>query len=215
VKEIVKRTEPADLTAYRQVAGSNYDGYQQKDELRNSLAAEQGALCCYCMGRIEPEWDEMKIEHWRSQTKYPADQLTYLNLLGGCMGGQGQPYRKQHCDTHKGDADLQYNPADPAHHVETRILYLADGTIQANDAVFDKQLNDVLNLNLELLKNSRKSVLTAILEWWRDERDRLHRAPSKARIQEELDQRTGGVGGHSPFCQVAVWWLEQKLAGMA
>lgn len=214
MKQIVKHVEPASLIAYRHVADSNYDGYQQKDDVRNSLAAEQGAICCYCMGRIEPEWGEMKIEHWRSQTRYPADQLSYQNLLGGCMGGEGQPYREQHCDTRKGDADLKYNPADPGHHVETRILYLADGTIQASDAVFDEQLNSILNLNLQRLKNSRKSVLTAILEWWRAERDRLHRSPSKTRIQQELDRRTGNVGAHFPFCQVAVWWLQQKLAGM-
>jgi len=214
VKQIVKRPEPANLTAYRHVANSDYDGYRQKDELRNSLVAEQGALCCYCMGRIEPAWGKMKIEHWRSQEHYELDRLSYWNLLGGCMGGEGQPRRKQHCDTHKGDSDLQYNPADPAHHVETRILYLADGTIQANDAVFDGQINNVLNLNLEHLKNGRKSVLTGVLEWWRTERDRLHKAPSKARLKQELDQRTGGVGPYHPFCHVAVWWLQQKLAGM-
>lgn len=214
MKQIVKRQEPASLVAYRHVAGSNYDGYHQKDELKNSLVAEQGALCCYCMGRIEPAWGKMKIEHWRSQQHYELDQLRYWNLLAGCMGGEGQPYRKQHCDTHKGDADLQYNPADPDHHVETRILYLADGTIQANDAAFNEQLNNVLNLNLQHLKNSRKSVLTGILEWWRDERDRLHRVPSKARIQQELDRRTGGIGPYRPFCHVAVWCLQQKLAGM-
>ena len=36
----------------------------------------------------------------------------------------------QHCDTRKGDRDLQWNPADPAHHIETRVRYELDGSIR-------------------------------------------------------------------------------------
>ena len=79
----------------------------------------------------------MKIEHWQCQARYPAEQLNYRNLLGACLGGDGQPPHLQHCDTRKGDRDLQWNPADPAHHIETRVRYELDGTIRSDDAVFD------------------------------------------------------------------------------
>ena len=30
----------------------------------------------------------MQIEHWRSQTRYPGDQLIYTNLLGPATEGE-------------------------------------------------------------------------------------------------------------------------------
>lgn len=211
MRQIVKLAEPASLTAYRHTADCDYDGYREKDELRNRLAAEQGGLCCYCMGRIEPDWDSMKIEHWRSQSRFPADQLRYRNLLGGCLGGEGRPPRLQHCDTRKGDETLRWNPADPAHHIETRIAYASDGTIRSGDRTFDRQLNNVLNLNLPHLKNSRRGVLTGVLDWWKMEKSRHHRPPSRRRIEREINNLTHCAASYSPFCQVAVWWLRQRL----
>jgi uncharacterized protein (TIGR02646 family) len=214
VRQIVKQQEPPSLTAHRQTPYSTYNNYAAKDELRNALVAEQGAICCYCMGRIQPDWGFMKVEHWRSQTNYPGEQLDYQNLLGGCKGGEGQPQDLQHCDTHKKNADLRWNPANPAHHVETRITYTLDGTICADDGAFDDQLNIVLNLNLPHIKNNRKSALTGLLEWWKAEKNRLHRPPPRDRIERKLEQHTKGTGSLLPYCQVAVWWLRRKLAEM-
>jgi hypothetical protein len=67
----------------------------------------------------------------------------------------------------KGDSDLLWNPADPAHHIETRVRYELDGSMHSDDAVFNDQLNQVLNLNLPLLKNNRKGILDAVLDWWK------------------------------------------------
>jgi uncharacterized protein (TIGR02646 family) len=215
VRQIAKQQEPASLTAYRQTPGANYDDYREKEELRNSLVAEQGALCCYCMARIEQDWGSMKVEHWRSQTRYQDDQLSYQNLLGGCMGGQGKPRRYQHCDTRKGNDDLKFNPADPSHHIETWITYSFDGSIHANDNVFNEQLDNVLNLNLPLIKNNRKGVWDAVLKWWKSEKHRLHGPPHREQIERELERYTNGVGNLLPYCKVAVYLLRQKLAGMA
>jgi len=160
------------------------------------------------MTRIKIDAGAMKIEHWKSQVSAPTQQLNYRNLLGGCKGGEGQPGHLQHCDTRKGDRDLLWNPADPEHHIETRLGYEFDGTIRANDDVFDRQLNEVLNLNLPLIKNNRSGVLTALLHWWR-----VERPVPRARIEREIRERTTGVS-LTPYCQVAVWWLRQKLASM-
>lgn len=214
MRQIRKGAEPPNLTAYRQMPGCNYEDYREKEELRNALVAEQGGICCYCMGRIESVWGSMKIEHWRSQAGYPAEQLNYNNFLGGCVGGEGMPVHLQHCDTSKGNADLEWNPANPAHRIETRITYALDGTIHAHDVGFDQQLNEVLNLNLPHLKNNRKGVLTGLLEWWKAEKNRLHAPPTKERIEREIEYRTNGRGNFLPYCQVAVWWLREKLERM-
>ena len=214
MRAIKKGTEPASLTAHRQTHCSDYDNYADKEALRHALVTEQRGICCYCMQRIRNGPSTMKIEHWQCQRRYQAEQLNYRNLLGACLGGHGQPPRLQHCDTSKGERDLRWNPADPGHHIETRLHYDLDGSIRSEDATVNAQLADVLNLNLPILKNNRKSVLDAVLEWWRYEKTRIHGAVSRDRFDRERARRTAETGDLEPFCQIAVWWLEQRLASM-
>ena len=61
MRQIVKQQEPASLTAHRLTLHSGYDNYAQKQDLRDALVGEQGALCCYCMGRIRAGGESMKI----------------------------------------------------------------------------------------------------------------------------------------------------------
>ncbi|HEV7676951.1 MAG TPA: retron system putative HNH endonuclease [Candidatus Dormibacteraeota bacterium] len=215
MRAITKGAAPATLTAHRQRPHCDYANYPDKDALRHALVTEQRGLCCYCTGRISDGPATMKIEHWRCQGRYPAEQLEYRNLLGACLGGDGKPSRLQHCDTRKADADLLWNPADPAHHIETRLRYEADGSIRSDDAAFDAELCDVLNLNLPILKNNRKGVMDAVLAWWRREKDRIGDAVPRSTFERERTRRSDGVGSLEPFCQVAVWWLERRLARMA
>lgn len=210
MRAIAKGAEPLSLKRHRQTPHCDYGNYAHKEDLRESLVAEQGALCCYCTGRIRNGPTTMKIEHWRCQAHYPDEQLTFQNLLGACRGGEGQPGHLQHCDTHKGDRDLLWNPADPVRRIETRIQYDLDGTIRADDPVFEDQLNNVLNLNHTHIRNNRKGVLTGLLEWWTAEKP-----VPKARIEKAIADRTNAGGDLTPYCQVAVWWLQQKHARMA
>lgn len=215
MRQIVKGREPASLTSHRQSKHSDYGNYQDKDDLRTSLVAEQRGLCCYCMKRIHADATLMKIEHWRSQQRHQRDQLKYLNLLGGCLGGEGMPRDLQHCDTRKGDADLTFNPADPSHHIEARISYSLDGSIHSDHRAFNRELEDVLNLNVEVIKNQRKGVLDVVVAWWKDEKQRLHGPPARAHIERVIARHANGVGSLMPYCRIAIWWLEQKLASMA
>ena len=210
MRAIVKGAEPKSLEQHRSMSYSDYGNYTDKDKLRAALVAEQQGLCCYCMGRIRSELGKMKIEHWRCQANCPNDQLIYRNLLGACFGGEGQPYERQHCDTRKGNLDLLWNPADPTHNVQKRISYGTDGTIKSDHAEFDRQLNEVLNLNLTRLKNIRKGVLDAILEWWRKER----RPVRRQRLERAIAGWSAPNGDLAPYSRVAVWWLEQRLMGM-
>ena len=209
MRAITKGVEPASLTTHRRLSYSYYDNYKEMDELRDALVREQRGLCCYCMGQISSDETTMKVEHWRCQSRYPCKQLDYCNLLGACLGGEGQPPRFQHCDTRKRNKDLRWNPADPTHDIETLLLYTADGSIESDDAVFNSQLNEVLNLNLSLLMTQRKLVLDAILEWWEYEKEQ---GPvSRERFEQKRDQWAGGAGVLQPYCRVVVWWLDQHL----
>ena len=214
MRAITKGTEPASLTSHRKTPHSDYGNYADKDVLRDALVTEQGGICCYCMGRIRSGPTTMKIEHWRSKSHYPDQQLEYRNLLGACLGGEGQPPSRQYCDTRKGDRDLLCNPADPDHHIETRLRYEIDGSIRSDEGELDVQIENILNLNLASLKNKRKGVLSAILDWWREHIRDLPKSRQRRLLQNERDQHVSGTVEFVPYCQVIVWWLDQKIAGM-
>ena len=211
MRAITKGPAPQSLIAHCQNPPCDYDNYQDKDSLREALVAEQRGLGCYCMGRIGPDSTAMKIEHWRCRANYPEEQLNYDNLLGACLGGEGKPGKLQHCDTRKGDADLCLNPANPNHAIEARVQYLFGGTIESDDEEFNGQLNDVLNLNLDFLKSNRKVVLDSVLYWWREQQKPVPRW----RIERKREKYDPANGILSPYCQVAVWWLDEKLSEMA
>jgi uncharacterized protein (TIGR02646 family) len=216
MRAITKGQEPRSLVQHRANKHSDYGNSVDKAGLRAALVRDQRGLCCYCMARVEATGTGMKIEHWRCQSRHGKLELTYSNLLAACLGGHGQPEDMQHCDTRKGERDLKFNPAHPAHRIEQRIRFLFDGTIASGDDDFDAQLNDVLNLNLPLLKNRRKSVLTAMLEWWKSEKARLKGPVPNERLARERARRAGGGAGHlTPFDPVAVWWLDQRLVPSA
>lgn len=212
MRAISKGSEPPSLTKHRQSPHSDYDNYAEKDDLRHALITEQHGLCCYCMSRIREGRNAMTIEHWKSRTHYSGEQLNYRNLLGACLGGRvrGQPSRHQHCDARKGKRELKWNPADSAHRIETRVRYELDGSIRANDKNFDEQLETVLNLNLGFLKNNRKVVLDAVLVWWK-----RHRPVPRHRIEQKIAEYAKIDGQLTPHCQVAIWWLKQKLVQQA
>lgn len=214
MREITKGVEPVSLTLHRQKPHCDYDNYQDKESLRRTLVAEQRGICCYCMARISAGNDSMKIEHWRCQERYPEEQLRYGNLLGACRGGEGQPLRLQHCDTKKADRDLHWNPAESVHHIETRVRYEPDGTIRSDDAAFDVQLHEVLNLNLPVIKNSRKGIYDGILEWVRYEKNRQRGQIPRERLLREQARYMIGSSVLQPYSQVAVWLLDQKIRRM-
>jgi uncharacterized protein (TIGR02646 family) len=207
VRTITKKAEPVSLRYFRAQAESRYEDFRETDELRDALVIEQRGLCCYCTGAIRADGTAMKIEHWQCRDRYRELQLNYSNLLGACREGEGQSAEFHHCDTRKGNGDLKWNPANPAHAIESRVQYRADGTIVSQDEEFCCQLNSLLGLNLAFLKNSRKAVLDAVLTWWRTTPN------ARTKVQQQVERRTGAPGRLTPFSPVAVWFLRQKLGG--
>lgn len=206
MRNIQKGREPHSLAEFRNSGGTDYEEYREKQDLRESLVTEQRGICCYCMQRIHPNQDKMKIEHWHSQKRYPDEQVNYRNLLGSCNGGKGYPPKLQHCDTRKGEADLSRNPANSYHNVEHFIRYLPDGRIESRNTRFDTELNTVLNLNHPLLVANRKKILDAFIQ----------QLPPKGPLLEAallhwLNDWNGtkNSGQLREYCQVVVYWINK------
>lgn len=215
MRNIQKQSEPISLTRHRCSSNSNYGNYAEKDDLRTSLVSEQRGICCYCMQRIYPTLEKMKIEHCQSQSpnKFPAKQLDYTNLLGACLGGSGKPRRDQHCDTRKGDDDISINPANSKHDVERLFKFPGSGRIEAidaNDKQLQSEIDEVLNLNHSILVDNRKAVIDSFTEMLRRKKVRdvdlpKYLATWEGKNGEELE----------PFCQVVVYYIRKKIDKMA
>lgn len=211
---IDKNREPVSLQHYRSHADAVYDGPMftpVKDDIRSSLLREQGHLCAYCMQRIRV--NTMKIEHWRCQDNYSAEQLSYSNMLGVCSGNEGQPPAHQTCDTRKGNSDLLYNPAEPTHHPRLQIRYDGAGKISSCDNQFDSQLNHILNLNWSRLKENRKSVWDAVTIVLGKTTGACTRAHLTALIAKW--DNTNSDGEMKEYRDVATYYLNKKLSRMS
>ena len=207
MKTIKKGNEPSSLTKHRCKPFSDYDNYPDKNGLRRSLVDEQGMICAYCMQRIRPDESHMKIEHWHCQTEHLTEQLDYSNLLGVCLGNMGKAEENQHCDTKKGNCEIQLNPANPLHHVEELIQFLGNGRVKSPDPQIDDELNKILNLNEESLVKNRASVLDSFIRTLPD-RGEL-KQPRLQKMLQDWYQPSNGV--LSPFCMVVVHWLRKKM----
>ena len=209
MRPIDKGIEPPSLIKHRKSKHADFGNYPDKAQLREALVFEQGGLCCYCIGRIPDKQGQMKIEHWRCIAHYPQSQLIYQNLLAACKGGEGKPYRKQHCDTRKADQDLQFNPADSDHHDKLRITYRSNGKIQSDDPKFDRQLNEILNLNYYHIEINRKEVYDGVRNWVKD-------GPiSRKRLEKQINRLLHTRDKLKPYIQVEIWWLKKIIADIS
>ncbi len=207
--QINKEYEPSSLTNHRCQSYSTFDNLplEAKDELRQSLLKEQGYLCCYCMMRISVE--NMRVEHWHCQSSYHDEQLDYSNLMASCNGNEGHKKHDQHCDARKGNHDLSHNPSNPDHDFVSLINYLGDGTIQSSNQEFDRELNEILNLNFARLKRNRKSVMEGVHEILRRKAGVVTTSHLKRliRVWQEKDRD----GKLKEYCGVAIYYVTKKL----
>lgn len=180
-----------------------------KQGLREALCKEQGYLCCYCMNRIQPDKDNMRLEHWQSQHGFPARKFDYTNMLAACCGGEGSADKEFFCDKLKEDSALKFCPA--ADDVESKVKYSKDGKILSTDLDFDQQLNSVLNLNRDVIKNNRAAVLEGMIEI-------LNRAGwTRRQFENRMEQlRTCDADGNlKPYSGVELYELKRRHARAA
>ena len=215
---IKKKNEPKELEKYRNTPGVDY---QAIPELVESLLNEQGYICAYCMRRIphqdkilkgtieKPTDEKHRVEHIQSREKHDDKKLEYKNMVICCPGHIGD---EDHCDRLKGSRDLSFSPLDP--NFIATLSYSTDGTIKSSTPRYDKEINEVLNLNTKLLKQNRKAKWDAVLaqlkalhkgEDWK--KSTLRKALSK--YSEMHDE--GGVSKHEPYCGIVMYFLDKKL----
>lgn len=207
---INKKQEPKSLLKYRvnkrNLADITYDNFRDKDDVRDALLAEQGHICAYCMQRITK--DKMKIEHFACQSNNSELELNFSNMLGCCMGGHGNSKEYQHCDTRKNDEIIKFNPSNPHHKNLFKISYDRHGLISSEDEEFDKNLNEILNLNLEFLKNNRKAVLEQLYESFEKVKGT---ATKKDWEKKLLNFRNPNNGKLFPYCGIALYYISKKM----
>lgn len=231
---IHKSVEPDGLSVLRQNAIrqglTQEEAYatlkgQLKEDVRNSLVAEQGQLCAYCMCHI-PRVDvddgiaPITVEHF--DPRNPPDHhdtcqgLDYNNLLAVCNGNRASRSKHHHkkdltCDAFRGNKPFKnLNPCIPET-LET-IEYGADGTITATDPDVCDDLNKVLNLNCptSTLIAERKAVydgLTADMANISTDGLRAYCMNLLSEFEQERNPKT-------PFVGIIIWYLKSMLESL-
>lgn len=160
---IKKGHEPEALIQAKREGLKHYDDMttEVKDTVKDSLFAEQGGLCAYCMRRMHP--GTMQIEHYLPRScSDDAATIAYGNLLGVCPGNKGNAEKFQTCDAHRGNTPLTVDPLKPSS--VALIRYLSNGTIYSDDAGVNRDLQQTLNLNCTqaYLPQNRRAALNSL-----------------------------------------------------
>lgn len=202
---IDKQREPDSWTEHRLTSGAIYE---PTTDLRNALLADQGYICAFCMRRIPAddspfEHATSKIEHLLSQEHHSDLQMNYSNMVVCCsdrMNGE------MHCDASKGEADIQCSPLSRA--AMQTIKYKNDGTIESTNAVYNSELNDVLNLNVGILKDNRKAAWEAARDYFTNKD--CWNVPTLRKMLERY-QSKGKKGKKIEYCGIVIYMLTKKL----
>lgn len=206
--KIDKGKEPESWMRHRLTPGAVYE---PSNDLRHALLDDQGYICAYCMRRI-PVTDKGCDETTRIEHKVPQDTLTdkeamdYANMLICCPGAISSTAKNEcHCDRHKGNTPVLVSPFNQ-NHIDT-ISYKSDGTIVSSDPNIDKDLNETLNLNIQLLKANRKYVKQKLVE-------AFGRHPmGKSDFIKILDAFSSRDTERrkKEYCGVVIWYINKKL----
>lgn len=198
-----------------------------KDKLLEALLKEQNFFCAYCMQKINEQ--SATIEHIIGQSYVDENdnklgeqnQLNYDNLLAVCEGKSCN--QELHCDksraNYQKDRSLYANPLKDV--LVKNIKFSDTGNIYYKDFIeiekieqlkdwksldedsnirFDLQV--VLNLNCQNLKEKRKTFIEALKKFTKNWSD-------KERTRKKLSEYTSNTSHE--FSQVAIYHLSKKI----
>ena len=211
---INKDKEPKSLTEYKKSKNAYFDGFDKKDDIRQSLLDEQGYLCAYCMRRINSV-DEVTIEHYYPQSKVNDKMaLDYKYMLGVCKINRNCAYKNQTCDAHRGDTPLTVNPwlyssiAEISYHQGT-------GEIYSDNPQINTDLTITLNLNCldaRLLLN-RKAALDSMKKYMINKcKTGLWNDALLNKIRQEYLCKDS-QGKYKPYIDILLWYINKKASG--
>lgn len=219
----LKRWKKARLKAGQSLAYNELPGEVMR-QLRIDLNEEQGGLCAYCLQRIflpdehKSTQSKQKIEHWcprnpiGEHTCWEGHEVDYQNLLAVCGGEYFQEGKGTilHCDRSKGNLPIKYNPSHPLFHEDASIRYTGRGTVVSKDPIFNRELDEVLNLNLDFpLRYNRKRFLDDLITYITKKYP--NRALTKAEIAREISfwKSQDTEGQLKEFCDVALYFYQK------
>ena len=202
---ISKGKEPASWIQKRLTPNAVYEA---TPDLRASLLEEQGYICAYCMRRL-PVKDgtidaRSKIEHIMSQENHPELQMNYSNMVICCPGKINDD--ELHCDSSKGENDLSCSPLS-IDAMRTIQYNPSDGRIKSSDSRYDKEINDVLNLNTQILMDNRSETWNAVCDYL------TRQGWTLSNIRKELSryQSYNAKGQRIPYCGIVIYFLTKKM----
>lgn len=207
-----KGNGPRTLLSYRSEKKS-YNDYpvKEKNKLRDILVREQGGLCCYCCMKIGHGSKPATIEHWKSQANHSKDQLNYMNLMASCEGnvperGKRRHKNALHCGASKGKHNIELCPISKlGEKIEDVLYYTDDGRICSVNKKYNKEIDDILNLNYSTLRKGRRGLVIEIEKWLEAEK------PDRDAIQREIRKWNDTDAGLEAFSPVATWRLNEHL----
>jgi len=218
MRYINKKSEnqPASLIQHKSTPNCNYGNYAEKDDLRKALLTEQEFLCCYCMRKIQtPTEDKMKIEHFKPRSIYngangkPDLTLEYTNLFASCKGNEGGTKNMQHCDKTKANTEIKLNPADKQ--LMKLIKFDANGAILTGEDELDNEIDNILRLNIQSLKNGRKEIWESLEQVIKKEFGKKTITKSFINDKIKIWSRKNQFGMAEQYCQVALYYLTKKI----
>lgn len=203
--QINKGIEPVEWTAKKATPG--FTEYEPIPELRDALLIEQGYICAYCMRRIPAKDVKVdatsKIEHIKSQEDRKDLQLNYANMAICCPGNLND---EPHCDKLKGNSSVSFNLHTQA--LQQSIEYASrDGLIRSANTTWNKEMNELLNLNHTMLKANRKEALWGVIEYLNKVNWTTQAVNNKLNQWRQLNAE----GKYFEFCGIIIWYLEKKL----
>lgn len=217
MRYIQKKEEPKSLTEYRKNRNAYFDGFSEKDDIREALLEEQGYLCGYCMRRIKDK-KETKIEHIVPQSILKEDErkaLDFKIMLGVCYGNckKGRGAEALTCDAHRGNKDLNVNPFEKR--CIEAIKYNSEGKIYSEDANVMDSVDKVLNLNYDGPDTYLMRNRAAVLQACKNKLLKLQKQGiwNKKILQQMLTyyESPNAEGELIPYSGIAIWYLKKKL----
>ncbi|MGB0861906.1 MAG: hypothetical protein ACPG19_06095 [Saprospiraceae bacterium] len=242
-----RKNEPEELTGFKKRMNDGDVRYSDTykalcdddkgafPKFQTTLASEQGFICAYCEQSIkdDDEWKPihgMKVEHFRPKSIYNGDggkedlRIEYTNLLAVCAGRE-KDATQTHCDTPpngKDDKDFTHfkNPALWSKlKFNPEICFSKQCNVYSNNDEINKELEDILNLNEQILAENRQRV-------WKGVKNRINKEvgadwkanKTKARIELNkylniYQKKTpkGQYFRYKPFRSCIIYQLEKSL----
>lgn len=192
--------EPECLKELRKVT-NDYNHLQGHcmQETKSTLRELQMNHCAYCERKLQTVF----IEHFIPQSA--GSGLEFDNFLAVCSGNYYTDKltgnKIEHCDTKKGNVNLNIDPRKKDH-IDT-LSYSEDASLTSEVMIFQQDIDDILNLNFYELKRERQDAYNKIdLEYIVGEAYQIF--PLKDRLRKILSMAERGEFEFSAYIKFRV-----------